>query len=57
MFEVETAGDTYEILIDPELDYGFNLRHLDVHREQELPVIVDVEVRGGELYAASILDA
>lgn len=56
-FEVESSEGTFEILIDPERDYGFNLKHLDVHRKQELPVQVPVESRDGALYAVDVLDA
>ena len=55
--EVESEGRTYEILIDPAVDYGFNLRHLEEHRTAGDPVEVDVEVRGNRIYAVSILDA
>jgi hypothetical protein len=56
-FVIEARGATYDILIDPERDYGFNLKHLEVHRADELPVLVELESRGGDLYAVSILDA
>ena len=56
-FEVETVARSFEILIDPERDYGFNLKHLEVHRDQQLPVQVDLESRDGKLYAVDILDA
>lgn len=56
-FDVETFEDTFEILIDPDHDYGFNLNHLRSHRDQQLPVLVDLESRDGDLYAVNILDA
>lgn len=56
-FLVESRDATHEILIDPERDYGFNLRHLRSHRDQELPVLVQLETREGDLYAVEILDA
>jgi hypothetical protein len=56
-FEVEARDGSYEILIEPTRDYGFNLRHLLKHRDTGDPVAVDLEARGGELYAVSILDA
>ncbi len=55
--EVESEGRTYEILIDPAVDYGFNLRHLEEHRSDGDPVQVDIDVRGDRIYAVSILDA
>jgi hypothetical protein len=52
------AGETsHEILIDPERDYGFDLSHLDEHWETGDPVRVELEQRGTELYAESIVDA
>ena len=56
-FVVETREGSFEILLDPERDYGFNLKHLDVHRKQELPVQVPLESRDGALYAVDVLDA
>ena len=56
-FVVEARDSTYEILIDPERDYGFNLKHLTVHQEDQLPVLVELESRDGDLYAVEILDA
>jgi hypothetical protein len=56
-FVLETREDSYEILIDPERDYGFNLKHLTSHRDQELPVLVETETRNGAHYAVAILDA
>jgi hypothetical protein len=56
-FVVESREGTFEILLDPERDYGFNLKHLDLHRNQELPVQVPLESRDGALYAVDVLDA
>lgn len=56
-FVVQAREDTYELLIDPEYDYGFNLVHLEKHREKELPVHVEISLQSGELYAHEILDA
>jgi hypothetical protein len=56
-FEVEDDEGPYRILIDPGRDYGFDLEHLVVHRDQELPVMVRLEDRAGDLYAIEILDA
>lgn len=54
---VKDGDDIYEILIDPEVDYGFNLDHLHEHRATGDPVRVQLEERDGELYAHSIVDA
>jgi hypothetical protein len=57
-FEVETEeGDRYRILIGPGRDYGFDLEHLVIHRDQALPVLVRSQNRGGEAVAVEILDA
>ena len=56
-FVVETHEASHEILIDPEFEYGFDLRHLEVHQSSGDPVQVFLESRGGELYALSVLDA
>lgn len=56
-FVVEAREGSYDLLIDPEYDYGFNLRHLEVHRVQELPVHVELAERDGALYANEVLDA
>jgi hypothetical protein len=56
-FEVEDDDGPYRILIDPGRDYGFDLEHLVVHRDQELPVMVRLQDRAGDLYAIEILDA
>ena len=56
-FVVESPEGPVEILIDPDHDYGFNLKHLEEHREEELPVHVTLESREGGLYALDIQDA
>ncbi|MGH2711416.1 MAG: hypothetical protein ACRDH9_09470 [Actinomycetota bacterium] len=56
-FDVEAFDGTYEIFIDPERDYGFNLGHLRSHKSGQLPVLVHLEARDGDLYALDILDA
>jgi hypothetical protein len=50
-------GETYNISIAADVDYGFNLTHLVEHRDEELPVSVTLEERSGTLYALSIDDA
>ena len=57
-FTVETREEErYEVAVDPERNYGFDLEHLEVHRQQALPVLVRLEDRGDVLYAVEILDA
>jgi hypothetical protein len=45
------------ILIDPQIDYGFDLAHLREHMETGDPVRVDLELRAGDVYATQIDDA
>jgi len=56
-FVLETRDGSHDLLIDPEYDYGFNLKHLEVHRKQELPVHVEIVPVEDALYAHEILDA
>jgi hypothetical protein len=56
-FVLETRDESHDLLVDPEYDYGFNLRHLEVHRKQELPVHVEIVSVEGALYAHEVLDA
>ena len=57
-FTLETGeGDTYEIFIAEDVDYGFDLSHLDEHRTSRDPVRCALEERNGRLYATKILDA
>ena len=56
-FLLESGGESYDLLIDPEFEYGFDLEHLELHRAQKLPVSVDIARRGGKLYAHAVHDA
>ena len=56
-FTVETDAGPVRILIDDEADYGFDLRHLEQHRTEGLPVNVEVVERDGEKVALRIDDA
>lgn len=56
-FTVKSGDQTYEILIDPHIDYGFPLSHLSEHLVSGEPVRVDLVRRGGNVYAQSIVDA
>ena len=56
-FEMETTdGDTREISIDPTLDYGFDLTHLEEHEATGAPVAVETKLEGERLIALSIED-
>ncbi|MGH2748272.1 MAG: hypothetical protein ACRDKB_10150 [Actinomycetota bacterium] len=56
-FTVRDGDEVYEISIDPNIDYGFNLGHLNEHRATAEPVRVELEERGDQLVARSIEDA
>lgn len=56
-FTVDAEGERYDIRVDRERDYGFELEHLEEHRAQELPVRVTLEERDDGLYAVAIEDA
>ena len=56
-FELESDGETWEIRIAPDVDYGFDLAHLHEHEAMGDPVIVLLEERNERLYALSIEDA
>ena len=56
-FTLKDGDDMYEILIDPEIEYGFDLGHLQEHLSGSLPVTVELEERDGSLYAQTIEDA
>ncbi|MDQ4057583.1 MAG: hypothetical protein M3124_00495 [Actinomycetota bacterium] len=55
--ELKQGDETYEILIDPEIDYDYNLGHISEHLSSGAPLRVEVEERDGELFATSISDA
>lgn len=57
-FTLRSEGQTYEIHIAEDVEYGFSLGHLQEHRVSSEPVVVDLEEReDGRLYALSIEDA
>jgi hypothetical protein len=56
-FLLDSEDEQYEILIDRSLDYGFDLAHLEDHRNTHEPVRVQLREREGDLYAQSIDDA
>ncbi len=56
-FTLRADGETYEILIAEEIDYGFDLEHLGEHRRAGDPVRVRLEERDDGLYALEIADA
>jgi len=56
-FEVTQKGEVYVVLIDPEINYGFALSHLNEHLATGDPVRVGLDERDGRLYATEIADA
>ncbi|MDQ3957027.1 MAG: hypothetical protein M3273_01760 [Actinomycetota bacterium] len=56
-FVLKDGDETYDVLIADDVDYGFALGHLNEHLTTGDPVTVELEVRDGDLYALSILDA
>jgi hypothetical protein len=55
-FTLLSGGESHEIFIADDVDYGFNLGHLQEHRTTSEPVIVELEERDGSLYARSVED-
>ncbi len=53
---VESDGRPQRILIDPDRDYGFDLGHLEEHRNKAEPVSVKVKDEDGADVALSIDD-
>ena len=56
-FDLDAAGGSYAILIDPGRDYGFDLNHLREHESTGDPVRVRLRERDEALYALRIDDA
>jgi hypothetical protein len=56
-FELRSEGTTYEIFIDPDIEYGFRLGHLHAHLVGAEPVVVKLDDRNGKLFALTIEDA
>ena len=56
-FRLKDGDETYDVVIDPDVEYGFDLGHLQEHLSGSLPVKVELEERDGVLYAQTIDDA
>jgi hypothetical protein len=57
-FTLETRDHgTFEVFIADDVDYGFDLAHLQEHRATGDPVRCTLEEREGEAYALDISDA
>lgn len=55
-FTLKDGGDTYEIYIADDVEYGFPLGHMQEHLQGAEPVKVETETRDGKLYALTIED-
>lgn len=55
-FVLTSRGQRYEIHIADDVEYGFDLEHLNEHRISADPVVVEHEERDGRRYALSIED-
>lgn len=55
-FTLRSEGETHEIFIAEDVDYGFPLSHLGEHKLSGDPVKVEIEHRGNKPYASSIED-
>jgi len=55
-FTIQSGGEEVELFVADDVEYGFDLRHLDQHRRDGLPVRCEVERRDGRLYALTIVD-
>jgi hypothetical protein len=56
-FDLEAGGKSYNILIEPGRDYGFDLNHLYEHESKGDPVRVRLRAEDETLYALRIDDA
>jgi hypothetical protein len=56
-FDLDAAGMSYNILIEPDRDYGFELDHLYEHESTGDPVRVRLRSENEALYALQIDDA
>jgi hypothetical protein len=56
-FEVTQRGEVFVVYIDPEINYGFALSHINEHLASGDPVRVGLDERDGKLYATVIADA
>jgi hypothetical protein len=55
-FTLQVGTEEYEVLIDPAIDYGFDLAHLRDHQRSSEPVRCVLEQREGGTYALRIED-
>jgi hypothetical protein len=54
---IRSDRETQRVELDPAIDYGFDLEHLEEHRRTADPVRCRVTLRGAEVVATAILDA
>ena len=54
---LEAEDEEWTIRIAEDVDYGFDLEHLQEHMDQDLPVTVGLEQRDGDLVALTVEDS
>jgi hypothetical protein len=54
---IRSERETQRVELDPTIEYGFDLEHLEEHRTTGDPVRCTVVLRGADLVATMILDA
>ena len=54
---LDAEDEEWTIQIVEDIDYGFDLEHLQEHMDQDLPVTVSLEERDGDLVALTVEDA
>ena len=55
--DISSDGRSYRVVVARDIDYGFDLEHLQQHLSQHLPVRCPLERRGDDLVATAIWDA
>jgi hypothetical protein len=55
--DITSGSEKYRVVVAPDIDYGFDLEHLQQHLSQHLAVRCPLERRGDELVATAIWDA
>ena len=56
-FTLKAQDETYDVAIAEDVEYGFDLKHLNEHMATGDPVRCKLEERDGDLYALTIEDA
>ena len=56
-FTIKNLDTRTKILVDDDTEFSFTPSHLSQHRATGEPVAVEVDRRGGDLFARSVRDA